>query len=68
MKRVAIGLAIFGLVAIAAYLVFVVVEAVSEGEQYGSVFWSAVVLLLVIAVGALWIAKRLYAIFSAKPS
>jgi hypothetical protein len=68
MKRVAAGVAIFSLVAIATYSVFVVVVAVSEGKGHGPVFWTAIGLLLLIVGGALWIAKRVYAIFSAKPS
>ena len=68
MKRVAAGVGIASLVAIAVYGSFVGVVAVSRGEGHGPVFWTATAVNFLIVGGALLTAKRTYARYFAKPS
>jgi hypothetical protein len=67
-KRVARALAILGLTGVGAYLAYVVVVAVTVGGGHGAVFWSAIALLLGLAIASFWLAKRLYASHFAKAS
>jgi hypothetical protein len=60
MKRVAAVMAISGLIAVAAYSVLVAAAAVSKGKAHGPVFWASIGVAVVVVVGALWGAKRLY--------
>jgi hypothetical protein len=60
MKRLAAGFAISGLIAIAGYSVLVAAVAVSKGKGHGPVFWAGIGVVLLVVVGALWGAKRLY--------
>ena len=53
-------MAISGLIAIAAYSVLVVAVAVSKGKGNDPVFWTAIGVVLLVVVAALWGAKRLY--------
>ncbi len=44
----------------AAYSLFVAVVAVAAGKGHGSVFWTSIGAILVLAAGALWFSRRLY--------
>lgn len=54
------GAAILAMVAIAGYSVYVITVAVSGGKGHGSVFWTAIGMLALIAVGALGLTYRNY--------
>ena len=54
------GAAILALVAIAGYSVYVIAVAASGGKGHGSVFWTAIGMFVLIAVGALGLAYWIY--------
>ena len=41
----------------AAYAVYVVVASISAGKGSGPVYWASIVLIVVLAVGALWLTR-----------
>jgi hypothetical protein len=47
------------LILFAAYSVFVIVVAVA-GKGHGTVFWVSIGVIVVLAVGALWLARWIY--------
>jgi hypothetical protein len=47
------------LILFAGYSVFVVVFAIA-GKGHGSVFWVSIGVIIVLAVGALWLARWIY--------
>jgi hypothetical protein len=47
------------LILFAAYSVFVIVLAIA-GKGHGSVFWVSIGVIIVLAVGALWLARWIY--------
>lgn len=72
MKRNRAKVSIIALSLFAAYCVFIVVVAVASRKGHGSVFWTSIGMILVLAAGSLWIARRMYrrhlGVRSAKPS
>jgi hypothetical protein len=60
MRRNRAKVSIIVLILFAAYAVFVVVAAVAAGKGHGSVFWTSIGAIVVLAAGALWISRRLY--------
>jgi len=72
MKRNRAKVSITALLLFAAYCVFIVVVAVASGKGHGSVFWTSIGMIIVLAAGALWISRRMYrrhfGVRSAKPS
>ena len=51
----------------AAYAVYVVVASVAAGKGNGAVYWGSIVLIVALAVGALWLSRWFYR-RTAKPS
>jgi len=51
---------IVALILFAAYSVFVVVMAVSSGKGHGSVFWASIGVIILLAVAAVWLSRRMY--------
>ena len=51
---------IVALILFAAYSVFVVVEALSSGKGHGSVFWVSIGVIILLAVAALWLSRRIH--------
>ena len=51
---------IVALILFAAYSVFVVVEALSSGKGHGSVFWVSIGVIILLAIAALWLSRRMY--------
>jgi len=51
---------IVALILFAVYSVFVVVEALSSGKGHGSVFWVSIGVIILLAVAALWLSRRIY--------
>jgi membrane protein implicated in regulation of membrane protease activity len=51
---------IIALILFAGYSVFVVVVAVSSGKGRGSVFWVSIGVIILLAVAALWLSRRIY--------
>jgi len=51
---------IVALILFAAYSVFVVVEALSSGKGHGSVFWVSIGVIILLAIAALWLSRRIY--------
>jgi membrane protein implicated in regulation of membrane protease activity len=47
------------LILFAAYSVFVIVVAIA-GKGHGTVFWVSIGVIVVLAVGALWLARCIY--------
>ena len=60
MRQAAAGGAIAALVALASYSVFIVIVAIYDGDGHGSVFWTSLVVISLIAAFALWLATRLF--------
>jgi branched-subunit amino acid ABC-type transport system permease component len=58
---------IAALILFAAYAVYVVVASVSAGKGSGLFFWVSIVLIIALAVGALWLSRWFYR-RTAKPS
>jgi hypothetical protein len=48
------------LVLFAAYSAFVVIVALAAGKGHGSVFWTSIAVIILLAAGALWLAHRIY--------
>jgi hypothetical protein len=59
MKRSRAKVSIIALTLFAGYCAFIVVAAVAFGRGHGSMFWTSIGLILVLAAGALWLAHRL---------
>jgi len=55
------------LILFAAYAVYVVVASVAAGKGNGAVYWGSIVLIVALAVGALWLSRWFYR-RTAKPS
>ena len=60
MKKTPARTSIVALILFAAYSVFVVVMAVSSGKGHGSVFWASIGVIIVLAVAAVWLSRRMY--------
>ena len=54
------------LILFAAYAVYVVVVSISAGKGSGPVYWASIVLIVALAVGALWLSRWFHR--RAKPS
>jgi hypothetical protein len=54
------------LILFAAYAVYVVVVSISSGKGSGLVYWFSIALIVVLAVGALWLSRWFHR--RAKPS
>ena len=54
------------LILFAAYAVYVVVASISAGKGNGLVYWLSIVLIVVLAVVALWLSRWFHR--RAKPS
>jgi hypothetical protein len=55
------------LILFAAYAVYVVVASISAGKGSGPVYWASIVLIVVLAIGALWLSRWFHR-RDAKPS
>ena len=58
---------IAALVLFAAYAVYVVVASLSAGKGNGPVYWVSIVLIVALAIGALWLSRWFHR-RTAKPS
>jgi hypothetical protein len=67
MRRTRARVSIAALILFAIYAVYVVVASVSAGKGSGPVFWVSIVLIIALAVGALWLSRWFYR-RTAKPS
>ena len=45
------------LILFAAYAVYVVVASISAGKGNGFLYWASIVLIVALAVGALWLSR-----------
>jgi ABC-type bacteriocin/lantibiotic exporter with double-glycine peptidase domain len=59
-KQVASGATIAALLVFAAYSIFAVVRAAYLRIDDGPLFWTTLVLIVLFALAALWLASRLY--------
>jgi hypothetical protein len=53
-------ISIIALTLFAAYSLYVVVVAISEGKGQGPVFWISIGVILLLAAVALWLSRRIY--------
>ena len=60
MRKASARTSIIALILFTAYSVFVVVVAVSSGKGHGSVFWVSIGVIILLAVAALWLSRRIY--------
>jgi hypothetical protein len=60
MKRNRAKVSIIAMTLFALYCVVIVVAAVAAGKGHGSVFWTSIGIILVLAAGTLWLAHRMY--------
>jgi hypothetical protein len=67
MNRTRARVSIVALILFAAYSVFVIVVSISAGEGAGLVFWGSIGVIVLLAVGALWLSRWIHR-RSAKPS
>lgn len=58
---------IAALILFAAYAVYVVVASLSAGKGKGPVYWVSIVLIIALAIGALWLSRWFHR-RTAKPS
>jgi hypothetical protein len=58
---------IAALILFAAYAVYVVVASLSAGKGTGPVYWVSIVLIVALAIGALWLSRWFHR-RTAKPS
>ena len=66
MNRFRARVSIAALILFAAYAVYVVVVSISAGKGSGPVYWASIVLIVALAVGALWLSRWFHR--RAKPS
>ena len=66
MNRFRARVSIAALILFAAYAVYVVVASNSAGKGNGVLYWLSIVLIVALAVGALWLSRWFYR--RAKPS
>jgi hypothetical protein len=57
MTRIRTRVSVAALILFAAYAVYVVVASVSAGKGDGLVYWASIVLIIALAVGALWLSR-----------
>lgn len=67
MSRFRTKVSIAALILFVAYAVYVVVASLSAGKGNGPVYWGSIVLIVALALGALWLARWFYR-RPAKPS
>ena len=67
MTRFRARVSIVALILFAGYCVYVVVAAVSAGKGKGPVFWTSIGIIIVLAIGALWLSRWFHR-RTAKPS
>ena len=60
MRKASARTSVIALILFAGYSVFVVVEALSSGKGHGSVFWVSIGVIILLAVAALWLSRRIY--------
>ena len=60
MRKGSARTSIIALILFAGYSVFVVVVAVASGKGHGSVFWVSIGAIVLLAVGAVWLSRRIY--------
>ena len=60
MRRTRARVSMVTLVLFAAYSVYVVVASISSGKGAGPVFWASIGVIIVLAVGALWLSRWLH--------
>jgi hypothetical protein len=53
-------ISIIALILFAAYSLYVVAVAISEGNGKGPVFWASIGAILLLAALALWVSRRIY--------
>ena len=51
---------IVALTLFAVYSLVIVVFSLSAGRGHGLVFWSSIIVIIVLAAGALWLSRRMY--------
>jgi len=51
---------IVALILFAVYSVVIVVISLSSGKGHGPVFWSSIVVIVLLAAAALWLSRRMY--------
>jgi hypothetical protein len=66
-RRIRARVSIAALILFAGYAVYVVVASVSAGKGNGPVYWASIVLIVALALGALWLSRWYYR-RTAKPS
>ena len=67
MSRLRTRVSIAALLLFVAYSVYVVVASVSAGKGSGPVFWVSIGVIVLLAVGALWLSRWFHR-RTAKPS
>ena len=60
MRKGSARTSIIALILFAGYSVFVVVVAVSSGKGHGAVFWASIGVIILLAVAAVWLSRRIY--------
>ena len=60
MRKAPARTSIVALILFTAYSVFVVVVAVSSGKGHGAVFWASILVIILLAVAAVWLSRRIY--------
>ncbi len=60
MRKASARTSVIALILFAGYSVFVVVVAVASGKGHGSVFWASIGVIVLLAVGAVWLSRRIY--------
>jgi succinate-acetate transporter protein len=53
-------ISIVALILFAVYALVIVVISLSAGKGHGTVFWSSIVAIVLLAAGALWLSRRMY--------
>lgn len=51
---------IVALILFAVYALVIVGISLSAGKGHGAVFWSSIVVIILLAAGSLWLSRRMY--------
>ncbi len=60
MRRTRARVSIAALILFVGYSIYVVVASVSAGKGHGPVYWASIAVIVVLALGALWLSRRLH--------
>jgi len=59
-RRFRARVSIAALLLFVAYAVYVLVASLSAGKGSGPVYWASIALIIVLAIGALWLSRWFY--------